>query len=79
MIDDARMKALQSELKATGTPAGIAYLVIAVDIDTGERTWFTTAGGPWVTELEHTASEYRRFCPEDCEAFPLDPVLPTTN
>lgn len=79
MIDDVRMKRLQAELRGDGAAAGVAYLVIAVDINTGERTWFTTAGGPWVDELAHTSQEYRRFCPEDCDGFPLDPVLPTTN
>ncbi len=78
MIDDGRMRALQAELKRESAN-GIVYMVIAVDTNTGERTWFTTASGPWVDELDHTREEYRRFCPEDCEAFPADPGLLTTN
>lgn len=78
-LHDPSLKELQEQLKAWHP--GTIFFVLAIDPDTGERTWFTTAAGPWNDELRNAAAEYERFVPDDCAQppFPLDPGLPTTN
>lgn len=81
-LDDTKLRKLFDELR-DWRPTTI-FFVVAIDPDSGERTWFATAGGPWPDELEKTARNYRTLCPEDSRpkddtelppiTFPPDPA-----
>jgi len=76
-LNDDKLQKLHASLK-TWRP-GTVFFVIALDPEDGQRTWFSTAGGPWNDELRQTANEYEHLVPLDCRTVAFPPDRKGTN